>query len=212
MNAFSARELDSPSLTHTDPYLDWAPAQHAEGCREKGWQVRTYERDAGRGPCPIGIRAYCPACGVQYELTATTEFSDEHGDVHGPSVIWQPRPYEGHQVKPTKVKGYWLHAWGKRADRFGANADGFEHYHLTASATPPSAPDEVLGTVGWVLSQRNRVRWQACLVESHVTSHRRVWLQATENAPKPHPSPLGAARWIVAALTQAQRGPDSSST
>lgn len=205
-------QLDSPPLTHTDDYLDWTPAEHHDDCSEKGWQVRTYqtEPELTDKPYSIGMRAYCPSCGVSYELTARAGFRDEHGDAHGPYIHQEQVPYCGYQTQPKKVLGYWLHASGRRLGRLceDKNADCFNRYYLTASKQAPRQHADVLGTVGWSLGKRSAVRWHGALVKPHQCG-RYTTLVALSRSEK-FTSPTAAARWLVRTLAdQSSANPSS---
>jgi hypothetical protein len=190
-------KLDPGDLSHIDDYLGWQPVAHADGCRETGWLVRSYERESHRsGPIPIGMRASCPSCGASHELITMTQFQDQWGDVRGPWLRSDLRPFRGHATRPVKVMGHWLHAQGRRVSA----GEGFWDYYLTASADQPSSVAEILGAVTLVQNRQRHWRYAAFTVDRAADSLTRFGLTAQEQAPKKFTTPLAAARWIVRTL------------
>ncbi|WP_435109751.1 hypothetical protein [Nocardiopsis synnemataformans] len=192
-----------PETSFTNPYLDWTPAEHGEGCTQQGWQVRTYEPTMPREhEHTIALRAVCTECGVSYELAARTGGQDEHGDQVGPYIVRFEDRHEGYRATPVKVGGLWLHAWRGVTRRFDPDAPARDYaaYYLTASSAPPADPVDVIGLVHFGLSKRGRQRWRASLAGPvHTTASGARWFTAhqTPGDERLYTTPQAAARWIA---------------
>ncbi|QBI53480.1 hypothetical protein [Streptomonospora litoralis] len=190
------------STAYTDPYLQWVPVAHADGCAADGWEVRTLER-TGMPPgwdtritVQVALRAVCRTCGTSYELAADTGWIDEEtGGPEGPIIDVTTRATYGHLTRPRRVREYWLHAHGERLHRDPGS--GYLGYYLTRSRRAPTTPDEVLGLVWSHINRAGNTKFAAATA---AVSEAGRTLYAARRAERTWDSPTGAARWIATAL------------
>jgi hypothetical protein len=165
-------------------YFDYKPvAGHMEGCRFRGtdtWEVTRHVWLSFDGErCEVVIRMACHECGVVH-------FDGPHDGLGSCETTHASEI--GYASKPERVHGLWLHP-GPRIWR--GDGRGPLVYFVTASKTPPSKPEDVIGKVGWSLGPRGGVRWSAGI---GATGHATV-LRASEQT---WASRRAAVAWVVA--------------
>lgn len=194
------------STSYTDPYLWWSPAAHADGCTSDGWDVRLLEREGLHPQVPqdpgshaivqVALRAVCRNCHAQYELAADTGWPDVvNGGLTGPRIDRTTFPIDGHQVRPRRIREYWLHAYGPAIGRAG---HPYSRYYLTRSRRAPASTEEIRGVVGTQINRLGNTKWTAATAKPSPLSR---LVEPVRRAERDFNSPTAAARWIAVALT-----------
>lgn len=144
-------------FTISDHYFEFVPMDgHRKTCSRYGtalWEVARLRRPRlrsekdGGDTTEITTRTMCTECGVVRLETG------EDGEYHETTSVDRI----GIGAKPSRCAGLWLHPgplWGWHAyDELGP-----ERFFVTGSPDRPTRREDVIGSVGWYKTRRDRKR------------------------------------------------------